>query len=130
MIGWLPFAETLNPTRFHEDPEEEDDDDIFDSHTDDRGGSASESGDGERAGRRPMPLYELQRNATNTARDIACLPSLDAAQDVLFPRTPIFLGHGRNDEKVQLNLGRQAKDVLEALGCKSILVRLRRRTLV
>lgn len=64
------------------------------------------------------PLHELQRAAANTARDIASLPPLSADQTVTFPCTPIFLGHGRNDEKVSVHLGGQAIRVLEALGCR------------
>ncbi|KAK7742151.1 hypothetical protein SLS53_004737 [Cytospora paraplurivora] len=105
MSGWLPFAETLNPTVTDD---REDGDDKYDVFL---------CSDGEDAGKRHVTLYELQRSIADTARDIASLPPLPAAQEVMFPSTPIFLGHGRNDDKISVNLGKQARDVLEALGC-------------
>jgi hypothetical protein len=106
MSGWLPFAETLDPA-----PQEgnEDEDDIFGA---DRGSSGQDPGSCHRP-----PLHELQRTAVDVARDIASLALLSPSQEVLFPRTPIFLGHGRNDEKVSVHLGIQARSVLQALGC-------------
>lgn len=65
-----------------------------------------------------MPLHGLHRTAAYTARNIASLLSLSAAQKVIFPSTPIFLGHGRNNEEVSVDLGKQTRHVLTALGCK------------
>lgn len=111
MSGWLPFAETLDPTAIARGDGDGDEDDIF----------GSDGGDGHSTANQDcqdVSLHELQRTAANTARDIASLPVLSAAQEVTFASTPIFLGHGRNDEKVSVSLGGQARRVLEALGCK------------
>ncbi|KAJ4421734.1 hypothetical protein N0V82_003578 [Gnomoniopsis sp. IMI 355080] len=111
MSGWLPFRETLDPSVIHTENDDGGNDDIF--------GSDDDAEDPfEQGGVETRPLPELQRIAANTARDIASLPPLSAAQPVTFPETPVFLGHGRNDEKVSVELGRQARQALEALGCK------------
>lgn len=62
----------------------------------------------------------IQLQAANTARDIASLPMLSGkpGDEPVFPATPVFLGHGKHDEKVSVNLGAKARDVLEALGCQ------------
>lgn len=104
MSGWLPFAETLDPAAVKDNIGDEDD--FF----------STDDGDDEDASH----LQEVHRTATNTARDIASLPPLSVAQQVVFPNTPIFLGHGKSDEKVSIDLGVQAKRVLEALGCSVV----------
>lgn len=116
MSGWLPFAETLELTLTDREVGDDDDDNTFGSDSDAEDGT--EHKDGEDVGMCRVLLHELQRAAVNTARDIASLPSLSAAQGVVFPSTHVFSGHGRNDEKVSVNLGKQAKYVLEALGCE------------
>lgn len=121
MSGWLPFRETLDPSVMDAEDEDGGNDDIFGSDACDDAEELVEPGgvQGRRAaGQRVVPLPELQRTAANTARDIASLPPLSAAQAVTFSGTPVFLGHGRNDEKVSVELGRQARHALEALGCK------------
>lgn len=121
MSGWLPFAETLDPsaTPDEKDALEGEQDSIFfgsdDEHDDDLGAKQQDDDDDE-----PPPLHELQRTAANTARDIASLPPLPADQPAPFPRTPVFLGHGRHDEKVSVALGGQARRVLGALGCARV----------
>lgn len=119
MSGWLPFAETLDPRGGSVagcgDEEEEgggEDGVVFGSDDDD------DDGAGKGAVERSVSLGELQVRAANAARDIASLPSLSSGEVPLFPRTPIFLGHGRNDEKVSVRLGQQARDVLLSLGCR------------
>lgn len=62
-----------------------------------------------------MLLRRVQRATANTARNIASSPPLPSTLEVLFPSTPIFLGHGRDDEKVSVRLGGQARHALEAL---------------
>lgn len=101
MSGWLPFAEVLDPSAGGGRNGEEGEEDLF-------GGGGDEE----------VSLDNPQLQAANTARDIASLPPLSAEDVALFSRTPIFLGHGRNDEKVSVNLGKQARDVFEALGCQ------------
>ncbi|KAF2143193.1 uncharacterized protein K452DRAFT_325823 [Aplosporella prunicola CBS 121167] len=117
MSGWLPFAGALDPRGEEEEAAgdgEEDEDDIFGADDDEEGDfGASEDA----VGRQPSTLEGLQLRAANTARDIASLPPLSAQDTPAFPRTPVFLGHGRSDEKVAVELGEQARDVLGSLGC-------------
>ncbi|KAJ7503168.1 Alpha/Beta hydrolase protein [Mycena galericulata] len=96
MSGWLPFAEIF---------EVDDGDNIF-----------AEDGITENPA---SDLARLQTSASNTARDIASLLPLFLGQDesLAFPQTPVFLGHGKHDQKVPLSLGAQARDVLQRLGC-------------
>lgn len=119
MSGWLPFAETLDPTVVDMEHGQDEIEDVFgpDGDDEDEDGTHATHQDDQDGGKRGMPLHELQRTAANTARDIASLPSLSTAKKVMFPSTPIFLGHGRHDERISVNLGRQARHVLEALGC-------------
>ncbi|KAJ7655562.1 putative phospholipase/carboxylesterase [Mycena polygramma] len=90
MSGWLPFADS-----FVDDDEAH----VFSST--------------------PANLPRLQLDAAITARDIASLPplDLDAGTSPAFARTPVFLGHGKHDEKVVVKLGERARDVLQKLGC-------------
>ncbi|KAK8176205.1 Alpha/Beta hydrolase protein [Phyllosticta citribraziliensis] len=136
MSGWLPFAESLDPRDKDKKKEDEgessgrEDDDIFGSdgghndHGDDVFGSDGEHGENdddenEKDCGETDSLELRQLRAVNMARDIASLPPLSGTDEALaFARTPTFLGHGRNDEKVSMKLGSQAKDVLEALGCR------------
>lgn len=98
MSGWLPFAGWLDPRGEGEGEGEE----VF----------------GFEDGGEEYTLEEVQVRAANVARDIVSLPPLGAEDEAGFSRTPVFLGHGRDDEKVSVGLGRQARDVLEALGCR------------
>ncbi|KAJ6593251.1 Alpha/Beta hydrolase protein [Mycena capillaripes] len=98
MSGWLPFAETFVG--------DGDDDHIFSTAlADDVDAGAN--------------MLRLQLDAANTARDITSLPPHNLAMNKppAFVRTPIFLGHGKHDEKVVVKLGEQARDVLQHLGC-------------
>lgn len=118
MSGWLPFAEVLDPTTGMDGSDNDgagDEEDVFGYDGGDVPGSSKDCVE---VDMRHLPLPELQRTAANTARDIASLPLLPAEQQILFPSTPIFLGHGRNDDKISVDLGGQARRVLEALGCK------------
>lgn len=118
MSGWLPFAEALDPSATPAETHAEgEQDNIF------QFGSDDEDDDDHHDLDPPTPpplLRDLQRTAANTARDIASLPPLPADQPAPFPRTPVFLGHGRHDEKVLVALGGRARRVLEALGCARV----------
>lgn len=113
MSGWLPFATALDP----KSEEEVGDDDPFavsDGEDEERKVKETTADDGR------TQLEKIQLRAANTARDIASLPPLSGEGDDVpaFPRTPVFLGHGRNDPKVSVKLAERARDVLEALGCR------------
>ena len=60
-------------------------------------------------------------------RDELELPAPSASQFLIYPpskpsslHTPIFLAHGIQDEKVPIELGRQARDCLRALGSQDM----------
>ena len=48
--------------------------------------------------------------------DFPTAPSSSPSTFLPFQRTPIFLAHGTEDEKVSIDLGRQARDCLGLLG--------------
>ncbi|KAK0658844.1 hypothetical protein DIS24_g4524 [Lasiodiplodia hormozganensis] len=115
MSGWLPFATALDPKS---EEEVGGDDDPFctsDGEGEEKKVKAAAAADDGRT-----QLEKIQLRAANTARDIASMPPLSGEGDDVpaFPRTPVFLGHGRNDPKVAVQLAERARDVLESLGCK------------
>ncbi|KAK4151564.1 alpha/beta-hydrolase [Chaetomidium leptoderma] len=116
MCGWLPPAGKLAEEAakgVEDDPEEvedeeldDDDDDIFDR------GDESE-GEG----------YGPAARALQWFRDELELPGADdrvkAAGSALL-HTPIFLGHGVEDDRVNVVLGRDAAACLEGLGAQTV----------
>ncbi|KAF2763199.1 alpha/beta-hydrolase [Pseudovirgaria hyperparasitica] len=112
MSGWLPFASDLDPRaeacKNSDDKDEDGEDDMF-------GSDNEEDTD---TPREPESLQSIQRKAANVARDIASLTTLDVSTVPTFGSTPVFLGHGIHDEKVNVKLGEQARDVFLALGAE------------
>ncbi|RDL39472.1 uncharacterized protein BP5553_03812 [Venustampulla echinocandica] len=103
MSGWLPLARPLQENVWSS-TDAGDDDDPF----------AEPLEGSERGGETPQTW---QIRAANFARDIADLPPLE--MDTALPpfiKTPVFLSHGRHDEKVKMKLGEEARDVLVNLG--------------
>ncbi|KAB2570461.1 hypothetical protein DBV05_g10875 [Lasiodiplodia theobromae] len=116
MSGWLPFATALDPKSSGKEEEVGDDDPFCtsDGEGEEKKVKETTADDGR------TQLERIQLRAANTARDIASMPPLSGEGDDVpaFPRTPVFLGHGRNDPKVLVELAERARDVLESLGCK------------
>lgn len=107
MSGWLPFAGLVDSR----------------GEGDGDGGGGNDAREERGCGERNMEgtrLEGIQRQAANTARDMASLPMLsgEAGDEPVFPTTPVLLGHGKHDEKVSVNLGAKVREVLEALGCQ------------
>ncbi|KAF2427792.1 alpha/beta-hydrolase [Tothia fuscella] len=106
MSGWLPFADDILNVSIAAGQEEDGDDDFFDfedGDTDNNSDSTSAA----------------QLRAANLIRDIADLPVLgsDLTTTTLpFVTIPILLGHATDDEKVPIQLGEQARDVLMEIG--------------
>lgn len=99
MSGWLPFQDKLNELS-REDDDSLDDDNPF--------GSDDEDNDG--------PEIPLVQKAVNFVREeIIELPPISSGSPGC-SRTPIWLGHGSEDERVSVNLGKLAAGTLEKLG--------------
>ena len=102
MSGWLPFAADMEEVIHQGDQDgATGDDDLFAS--DDTMFESNES-----------TLSKATR-VCNLARDNMDLPSIETAEPLCL-RTPVFLGHGRNDEKVKMELGLQAAGILRDVG--------------
>ena len=98
MSGWLPFRNHVDEI-FCETGESSEDDDPFDRGDDLESPSANSK--------------EIQ--ALNLLRDNINLCSLSSIQPVVL-QTPVFLGHGTADEKVNVQLGEKAAATLRYLG--------------
>lgn len=108
LSGWLPFR-----------------DDIMELINDDGPGSGTEVGevvifgeDGDNDGKddSPPPIQAL-----NLVRDILSMDKIDSRDTIdgyNYPNlaTPVFLGHGREDAKVNCGLGEDAATALQTLG--------------
>ncbi|KAL2135757.1 hypothetical protein VTI74DRAFT_7127 [Chaetomium olivicolor] len=118
MCGWLPFAARLaeeaggaragNSEEMEEGAVEEDD--IFD-----RG----ENGDWRKVIKEEDPMARAMR----WLRAELGLPECDArvsSPGTAFQQTPVFLGHGVEDDRVNVILGRNATACLETLGVGTI----------
>lgn len=99
MSGWMPLARDLQGEAWPYDALG--DDDPF--------------ADGD--GQKEDTLLQQRLRAANFTRDICDLPllPLDSSAEPSFPRIPVFLGHGTEDNKVFLHLGMEAKMIIERL---------------
>jgi hypothetical protein len=96
MSGWLPWRTRLEEI-LRQETDEEDNDNPFGTDGDE---GAEET-------------TEMQ--AVNYLRDVMDLPPLSLSTfSCLFP--PVFLGHGKTDEKVPFALGNEASATLKRLG--------------
>ncbi len=117
MCGWLPFRKHLEDiTRNAESCEDNEDanDDPF-THSDEEGNPYSRDEDpcSRNDGREATPSADLSMQAVAYLRE-----ELDMSAPSLpmpFQRIPLFLGHGIEDEKVSINLGREAASCLSAM---------------
>ena len=100
MCGWLPLRHHLADIADPYTPSE-DDDDVF----------AREEQTDEKVDL-PAHAVEFLREELDFPNAQSSLPSTSLP----FQRTPLFLAHGTKDEKVNVELGRQARDCLVALG--------------
>lgn len=112
MSGWLPFRrdidEIINSGRTPDGNNDGDDDDDEDPISFD----ASEEEEID-------PIFA----AINFARDLLSMEALDASISKATQTsltTPVFLGHGEDDEKIKVTLGQEAAQTLSSLGIQTI----------
>ncbi|PMD65623.1 alpha/beta-hydrolase [Hyaloscypha bicolor E] len=109
MCGWIPFGnELVKIGRGHGDKGlEEDHDDPFalsgDEYEDPFAASDYED---EARGDPPLQAVKFLRESIE----------MDYKKDMVFQEIPVFLGHGAEDEKVDIKLGREAKNALDLMG--------------
>lgn len=107
MSGWLPFAkyvEQLLESPFgHSDDEAENDGDPFAT-----------------ADAEPSPSPSSTTEVCNFIRDNMDLPPISRSHPPTFLNTPVFLGHGMDDNKVKIAKGRQVAQVLRRLGMQDV----------
>ena len=100
MCGWLPLPHHLADIADPQTPIEDDENPF----------AREEHEDGQ---------VDLPAEAVAWLReelDFPAAPSSSLSTFLPFQRTPIFLAHGTEDEKVSVELGRQARDCLGVLG--------------
>ncbi|KAK6511272.1 hypothetical protein TWF481_000193 [Arthrobotrys musiformis] len=116
MCGWLPFAKYVEGCLGISLSEGDPGDDMFETLDDEESPGFFEKSDesnGNEGERAKNPTME----AIGFLKDNISFPiSDDDRLEVL--QTPVFLGHGALDEKVQFRLGEQARDALKGLGFK------------
>jgi len=114
MCGYLPFANHIeeiakgNNSKTGDDlfGQEGDDADPF-SHSDDEGGDSDMS----------LPNDSNKKSLPGQAiKFLREEIDLDDKPQMVFQGVPVFLGHGVEDEKVPIELGREAKTCLDLLG--------------
>lgn len=111
MCGYLPFANHIEDFARGGNSESEDlfgneDDDPF-SH------SGDEDGKGGIFGREDSVSQDLPTQAVAFLRDEI---EIEGENTMVFQNIPVFLGHGIEDEKVPIEIGREAKTCLGLLG--------------
>ncbi|TVY13860.1 Acyl-protein thioesterase [Lachnellula arida] len=117
MCGYLPFANHVEDIAkggsaedgddlFGEDQGDDDDDDPFCNS-----GDEEDDSDGFEKGRRVKQDLPLQ--AVTFLRDEI---DMEDKAGMVFQEIPVFMGHGTEDDKVPIELGREARTCLELLG--------------
>jgi predicted esterase len=109
MCGWLPFAEDIQELirlDKREDMEEEDKDDPFaTSDVEDDGVEFASD----------KPHFSSAMQVCNFVRENMEMPSFTSSELPCL-RTLVFLGHGKSDDKVTIDLGREAAMILKEIG--------------
>ena len=109
MCGWIPFGnELVKIGRGHGDKglEEDHDDPFALSGDEDEDPFATSDDDDEVRGDLPSQAVKFLRESIE----------MEDKNGMAFQEIPIFLGHGTEDEKVDIKLGREAKNALDLLG--------------
>ncbi|EPE37116.1 alpha/beta-Hydrolase [Glarea lozoyensis ATCC 20868] len=110
MSGWLPFydeiQELVNPERNLDASEEDGDDDPF----------ATSDNDDDFDFEQDTGPSSIASQVTDFVRQNMELPSLPHEIEPAFLKTPVFLGHGKGDEKVKIGLGRDVVGLGRGLG--------------
>ncbi|KAK5168677.1 uncharacterized protein LTR77_005986 [Saxophila tyrrhenica] len=113
MSGWLPFQDDIMSELAPIDPGE-DDEDLFATSDDEHDGQIDNMGLFEHDADGSSERSPATR-VCNLVRDNMDLPPI-ASSSPLCLSTPVFLGHGRSDEKVNMERGVQAADALRQMG--------------
>lgn len=108
MCGWLPFAESLMAEILDDDNAHDDNEELgFDPFVADSLGDEVDHASADA----PVQL------ATGWLREQLGLPSSHPSSETLpAQKIPIFMGHGEQDERVSIELGRRAAECLGELG--------------
>jgi predicted esterase len=109
MCGWIPFGnELVKIGRGHGDKglEEDYDDPFALSGDEDEDPFATSDNEDEARGDLPSQAVQLLRE----------LIEMEDKKGMVFQEIPVFLAHGTEDEKVDIKLGREAKNALDLLG--------------
>ncbi|KAK8134594.1 hypothetical protein PG984_006606 [Apiospora sp. TS-2023a] len=107
MAGWLPYAYRLSGLASTVAEEEDDAFDPFQRDEDDKDGTPVEA---------RVPVRPIDEAATWLREQIELdTGETTASEGYVLDMTPLFLGHGTLDDKVNIVLGRQARDTLTEL---------------
>lgn len=108
MCGWLPFGNELVRVAGGEESdgieEDGDEEDPFALSGDENEDPFARSDDDDEAG--PAKAVKFLRETVD----------MEDTTGMVFQKTPVFLGHGTEDEKVSIELGREAKTALNLMG--------------
>ncbi|KAK4169129.1 Alpha/Beta hydrolase protein [Cladorrhinum sp. PSN259] len=111
MCGWLPFAETIKKDVIDQKDNGKENDDEWDPFQ--RDSDEEEENEGE------QPSLDIGAAAVRAMRESLELDSNRNKGPVSRPQafdTPVFLGHGDQDPKVPVYHGKEAAEVLSAVG--------------
>jgi predicted esterase len=123
MSGWLPFVDDmediLRPPRKDEEHDDNDEDDdpfaLSDSDSDHvEHASSSEKAAVLSSGNATLPSAAV--TICNFVRDNMDLEPMTGSRQPPWLQTPVFLGHGTNDEKVKVGKGLRAAEFLRNVG--------------
>ena len=107
--GWFPFADDIQdligPGVEGEAVGEDDDDDPSETYGEEDNGFDFE------------PQLSLPKQVCNFVRENLELPPFEALEPPCL-QTPVFLGHGKSDEKVKTDLGLEVATVLRKIGMR------------
>lgn len=106
--GWLPFCKFLRESLAS--VEAGDDDDPFCRIGDEDDDAGTENSSDSHTSRE-VPAAEVAVQGLRKELDLEPIASLSLS----FQRTPLFLGHGNEDEKVPVHLGRAARACIDSL---------------
>ncbi|KAK3322758.1 Alpha/Beta hydrolase protein [Apodospora peruviana] len=119
MCGWLPYAARLSEqvsqgVAAANDDKRDDDGDAFDPFERSDGEDEGECDPPTRAVSWLREEIQLERSSSTRSEEEQNDPKL------VFQRVPVFLGHGVEDDRVGVVLGRTASQCLRDLGCAEV----------
>ena len=109
MCGWLPFRGHMEKIAIGEEEESESADQDYPFEADVEFESEDACGNQAAEGNLPVKAVAWLREELDFRGSVGRVP---------FREMPLFLGHGVEDERVSIDLGREAKGCMEALGVR------------